>query len=251
MASLQDRAQEFRDDAARSTPPANWLNFDNYVDGVHPRQDAPGLRQHRRSSWSSRSSARSSSARWPRTRSTGSSFRGKRLVVGAVPARDARARRDDPGRDVPDRQRPRAVQHPLVARSLLFMGTDIVSIYIFLQFMRAIPRSLDEAATIDGANALHDLLADHPAAAEAGDRDRRHHQGHRHLQRVLHPVPLHAVARPAASISTSLFRFKGPFGTQWEVISAGVDHRRSSRPSSLFLFLQRFIYNGFTSGATK
>src|SRR5690349_22446398 len=36
----------------------------------------------------------------------------------------------------------------------LYMGTDIVSIYIFLQFVRSIPTSLDEAARIDGANAF-------------------------------------------------------------------------------------------------
>src|SRR6218665_1970400 len=35
---------------------------------------------------------------------------------------------------------------------LLFAGTDIISIYIFLQFMASIPVSLDEAAEIDGAN---------------------------------------------------------------------------------------------------
>ena len=36
----------------------------------------------------------------------------------------------------------------------LYMGTDIVSIYIFLQFVRSIPASLDEAARIDGAGML-------------------------------------------------------------------------------------------------
>ncbi|KAG4073368.1 hypothetical protein HA402_008524 [Bradysia odoriphaga] len=40
---------------------------------------------------------------------------------------------------------------------------------------------------------MDDLLADHPAAAEAGDRDRDDHQGHRNLQRVLHSVPLSAL----------------------------------------------------------
>ena len=35
---------------------------------------------------------------------------------------------------------------------LLFMGTDIIAIYIFIQFMQSIPVSLDEAAMIDGAN---------------------------------------------------------------------------------------------------
>ena len=35
---------------------------------------------------------------------------------------------------------------------LLFMGTDIIAIYLFIQFMQSIPVSLDEAAMIDGAN---------------------------------------------------------------------------------------------------
>src|SRR6185312_1325986 len=35
---------------------------------------------------------------------------------------------------------------------LLYMGTDIVAIYIFMQFMRGIPVSLDEAARLDGAS---------------------------------------------------------------------------------------------------
>ncbi|MFC7484010.1 carbohydrate ABC transporter permease [Luedemannella flava] len=37
---------------------------------------------------------------------------------------------------------------------LLFLGTDIVSIYIFLQFLRGIPRELDEAAALEGAGPL-------------------------------------------------------------------------------------------------
>jgi multiple sugar transport system permease protein len=51
-------------------------------------------------------------------------------------------------------------------------------------------------------------------------------------------------------ISTSLFRFKGPFGAHWENISAGAV--LVIAPTLLiFLFLQRYIYNGFTAGATK
>jgi multiple sugar transport system permease protein len=51
-------------------------------------------------------------------------------------------------------------------------------------------------------------------------------------------------------ISTSLFRFKGPFGAHWETISAGAV--LVILPTLLvFLFLQRFIYNGFMRGATK
>ncbi len=52
------------------------------------------------------------------------------------------------------------------------------------------------------------------------------------------------------TISTSLFRFKGPFGAHWEDISAGAI--LVIIPTLIiFLALQRFIYNGFTSGATK
>jgi multiple sugar transport system permease protein len=40
----------------------------------------------------------------------------------------------------------------MAALILLFMGTDIISIYIFIQFMQSIPTSIDEAAMLDGAN---------------------------------------------------------------------------------------------------
>ena len=51
-------------------------------------------------------------------------------------------------------------------------------------------------------------------------------------------------------ISTSLFRFKGPFGAHWETISAGAV--LVILPTLIvFLSLQRFIYNGFTRGATR
>lgn len=44
--------------------------------------------------------------------------------------------------------------HTRWAPVLLYMSTDIVSVYIFLQFIRSIPASLDEAARLDGANAF-------------------------------------------------------------------------------------------------
>ena len=43
---------------------------------------------------------------------------------------------------------------------------------------------------------VDDLLADHRAEPQAGDRHGGHHQGDQHLQRLLHPFPLHAVAGP-------------------------------------------------------
>lgn len=131
----------------------------------------------------------------------------------------------------------------------LFLGTDIISIYIFQQFLRGIPRELDESAAIEGANSLTiyfriilPLLK--PAIATVVII-----KGITIYNEFFIPF-LYMPDRDLGVISTSLFRFKGPFGAQWEVISAGVI--LVIVPTLIvFLLLQRFIYNGFTSGATK
>lgn len=132
---------------------------------------------------------------------------------------------------------------------LLYMGTDIVSIYIFLQFIRSIPVSLDEAARLDGANSLTiywriilPLLK--PAIATVVIV-----KGVAIYNDFYIPF-LYMPSDDLGTISTSLFRFKGPYGAHWEVISAGA--ALVIVPSlAVFLALQRFIYNGFASGATK
>lgn len=132
---------------------------------------------------------------------------------------------------------------------VLFLGTDIISIYIFVQFMQSIPRSLDEAAMLDGANrftiywrVILPLLK--PAIATVVII-----RGIAIYNEFYIPF-LYMPGRDLGVISTSLFRFKGPFGAQWEVIAAGT--MLVIIPTIiLFLFLQRYIYNGITSGATK
>ncbi|NEC53349.1 carbohydrate ABC transporter permease [Actinospica acidiphila] len=131
----------------------------------------------------------------------------------------------------------------------LYMGTDIVSIYIFLQFIRSIPVSLDEAARLDGANAFTiyrkvvlPLLK--PAIATVVIV-----KGITVYNDFYIPF-LYMPSEDLGVISTSLFRFKGPFGAHWETISAGAI--LVILPTLIvFLFLQRFIYNGFMRGATK
>ncbi|MEU4466588.1 carbohydrate ABC transporter permease [Streptomyces sp. NPDC024017] len=131
----------------------------------------------------------------------------------------------------------------------LYMGTDVVSIYIFLQFVRSIPVSLDESARIDGANAftvyrkvIFPLLK--PAIATVVIV-----KGINVYNDFYIPF-LYMPSEDLGVISTSLFRFKGPFGAHWETISAGAI--LVIVPTLVvFLFLQRFIYNGFTRGATK
>ncbi|WP_399921495.1 carbohydrate ABC transporter permease [Streptomyces kanamyceticus] len=132
---------------------------------------------------------------------------------------------------------------------MLYMGTDIVSIYIFLQFIRGIPVSLDEAARLDGANSLTiywkiilPLLK--PAIATVVII-----KGITVYNDFYIPF-LYMPSEELGTISTALFRFKGPFGAHWEHISAGTI--LVIAPTLLvFLFLQRYIYNGFARGATK
>ncbi|MGW0846902.1 carbohydrate ABC transporter permease [Streptomyces sp. NPDC002787] len=132
---------------------------------------------------------------------------------------------------------------------LLYMGTDIVSIYVFLQFIRSIPVSLDEAARLDGANALtiywriiFPLLK--PAIATVVII-----KGITVYNDFYIPF-LYMPSEDLGTISTALFRFKGPFGAHWEAISAGAI--LVIVPTLVvFLFLQRYIYNGFARGATK
>ncbi|NUT24422.1 MAG: carbohydrate ABC transporter permease [Streptomyces sp.] len=137
----------------------------------------------------------------------------------------------------------------LWAPIVLYMGTDIVSIYIFLQFVRSIPTSLDEAARLDGANAftiyrriIFPLLK--PAIATVVIV-----KGITTYNDFYIPF-LYMPSEDLGVISTSLFRFKGPFGAHWETISAGAV--LVILPTLIvFLLLQRFIYNGFTKGASR
>lgn len=132
---------------------------------------------------------------------------------------------------------------------VLYMGTDIVSIYIFLQFVRSIPISLDESARLDGASAftiyrkiILPLLK--PAIATVVIV-----KGITVYNDFYIPF-LYMPSEDLGVISTSLFRFKGPFGAHWETIAAGAI--LVILPTLIvFLFLQRYIYNGFTRGATK
>jgi raffinose/stachyose/melibiose transport system permease protein len=132
---------------------------------------------------------------------------------------------------------------------ILFMGTDIVSIYIFIQFMSSIPKSLDEAALIDGATRFTVyrkiiLPLMRPAIATVVII-----KGIAVYNEFYIPF-LYLRSPDLNVISTALFRFKGPYGAQWETIAACT--MIVILPTVvIFLLLQRFIYNGITAGATK
>ena len=132
---------------------------------------------------------------------------------------------------------------------VLFMGTDIISIYIFIQFLRSIPRDLDEAAIMDGASyvtvywrIILPLLK--PAIATVIII-----KGVAIYNEFYIPF-LYMPKQALGVVSTTLFKFKGPYGSQWEVISAGVIIVMI--PTLIvFLFMQRYIYSGLTQGSVK
>jgi multiple sugar transport system permease protein len=135
------------------------------------------------------------------------------------------------------------------AAILLFMGTDIISIYIFIQFLKGISKELDEAALIDGASyfmiywrIILPLLK--PAIATVIII-----KGVAIYNEFYIPF-LYMPKKALGVVSTALFKFKGPYGTQWEIISAGIVI--AIIPTLIiFLLLQKYIYNGLTQGSVK
>jgi|SRR5690554_764394 len=132
---------------------------------------------------------------------------------------------------------------------LLFSGTDIISVYIMLQFLDNISVSLDESAMMDGASyfkiffkIILPLLM--PAAITVGII-----KGVAIYNDFITPY-LFMPSSELAMISTALFNFKGPFAAQWEVISAGIII--TALPILvIFLISQKWIYNGLVLGAVK
>lgn len=132
---------------------------------------------------------------------------------------------------------------------LLYMGTDIISIYIFLQFMQSIPKALDESARIDGAGhftiyfrIILPLLR--PAIATVIIIKGIAYYNDFYTPFLYNPDP------SLGTVSTSLYRFIGPFSASWQVICAAT--LLVILPTIVvFLALQKFIYKGLSAGAVK
>ena len=136
-----------------------------------------------------------------------------------------------------------------IAPIVLYLGTDIISIYIFLQFMDNISVSMDEAAMMEGASyftiyrkvilpLLKPAIATVVIIRGVG------------IYNDFYTPFLYMPNTKLNVLSTALFKFKGPYAAQWEVICACI--MIVVIPTFIaFLFLQKYIYNGFTSGSVK
>ncbi|MCM1388427.1 MAG: carbohydrate ABC transporter permease [Bacillus sp. (in: Bacteria)] len=132
---------------------------------------------------------------------------------------------------------------------ILMMGTDVISIYIFIQFFENISVSLDESAYMDGANyftiffkILFPLLK--PAIVTCmilkgvG------------VYNEYYSAQLYLMDKKLQTVAMSLYTFTGPLGSKYNLICAGVII--SLIPALvIFLAFQKQIYSGLTSGAVK
>ena len=133
---------------------------------------------------------------------------------------------------------------------ILMMGTDVITIYIFLQFFENLPVSLDESAILDGCSyfgvffkILLPLLK--PAIVTSAilkgvSTYNEYYMANLYLQdKTKYQV-----------VSTSLFVFSGPMGSQYNYICAGV--LITIIPALIiFPLCQDQIYSGMAAGAVK
>lgn len=135
------------------------------------------------------------------------------------------------------------------AAIILYLGTDIIAVYIFLQFLESIPVSLDESAMLDGASYFTIFFKIILPLLKPAIITVIIIKGVNIYNDFYTPF-LYMPKTELHVISTALFRFKGPYGSQWEVISAGV--MLAIIPTLIvFLLLQKHIYNGIMQGSIK
>lgn len=131
---------------------------------------------------------------------------------------------------------------------ILNLGTDVISVYVFLQYLNEIPISLDESAYLDGASYFGIFWRIILPNLKAPIVTMLIISGVGVYNDFYNPF-LYMPDRNLKVISTALFAFKGPYGTNWPVILAGVVI--VILPILIvFLSLQKYIYNG-VAGSVK
>ncbi|MBO5112748.1 MAG: carbohydrate ABC transporter permease [Lachnospiraceae bacterium] len=138
----------------------------------------------------------------------------------------------------------------LIGYIIMMCGTDVISIYIYIQFFENIPTSLDESGIVDGASyftIFYKILLPlvKPAIVtscilKGVGTYNEYYSANLYLQdKKLYPT-----------VATSLYTFVGPLGSKYNLICAGVII--SLLPALIvFITCQKQIYSGLTSGAVK
>lgn len=137
----------------------------------------------------------------------------------------------------------------LVGYMILMSGTDVISIYIFLQFFENLDVALDESAVLEGCTYFGVFF------------------------KILLPLTIPAIVTVAVlkgvgvyneyynanlylnsgkyyTVSTALYSFSGPYKSQFNVICAGV-LLTMLPPLIIFVAFQKQVYAGLASGSVK
>lgn len=136
-----------------------------------------------------------------------------------------------------------------LAPIVLYLGADVLMVYIYLQMFEKIPIELDKAAMLEGASyfqvytkVIFPLLK--PATATVcmiktiG------------IYNDFYIPFLYMPGEKLHTVSTTLFNFIGPSRTDWQIISAAIVI--SMIPMIIFfIILQKYIYTGITAGSIK
>ena len=132
---------------------------------------------------------------------------------------------------------------------ILMSGTDVISIYIFLQFFENLDVALDESAVLEGCTYFGVFF------------------------KILLPLTVPAIVTVAVlkgvgvyneyynanlylnsgkfyTVSTALYSFSGPYKSQFNIICAGV-LLTLLPPLVVFLVFQKQVYAGLASGSVK
>ena len=137
----------------------------------------------------------------------------------------------------------------LIGYMILMSGTDVISIYIFLQFFENLDVALDESAVLEGCTYFGVFF------------------------KILLPLTIPAIVTVAVlkgvgvyneyynanlylssgnyfTVSTALYSFSGPYKSQYNIICAGV-LLTLLPPLIVFILFQKQVYAGLASGSVK
>lgn len=139
------------------------------------------------------------------------------------------------------------VYNTFLAGIILYIGTDIMQIYIFLQFINNVPVSLDESARLDGAGRIKiytDIILPQLKPAIATTVILK-------LLGIYNDFFTPYMYMPKIkTVATSLYSFSGDKLAEWPLMSAAII--LVAIPTIIiYIFLQRHIISGVTDGAVK
>lgn len=132
---------------------------------------------------------------------------------------------------------------------LLYLGTEIIQLYLYLQFIGNIPFALDEAALVEGASyfkiyRLIILPMVIPAVVTTSILKIVSIYNDMFLPYIYMPSPKLVV------VSTALMNFTSSQSTDFKLFSAATI-LVITPTIVLYLFLQKYIFSGIISGAVK